>query len=106
MGNKTKRPNKPAICTMSKRKSNRRQLATAWMRDRLIEEFRNRPEHSTHDVMIEVIINQIYERACHSEQTNIRYGKAFDLLPKLDYDGAKVQRRKFTVDNLKDKEIK
>jgi hypothetical protein len=87
-------------------KDNRRQLATAWMRDRLIEEFRKRPEHSTHDVMVEVIIDQIYERACQSEETNIRYGKAYDLRPKLDYDGAKVERRKFTVDNLKDKEIK
>ncbi len=87
-------------------KDNRRQLATAWMRDRLIEEFRNRPERSTHDVMVEVIIDQIYERACQSEQTNIRYGKHHDLNPKLDYDGAKVERKKFTVDNSKDKELK
>jgi hypothetical protein len=83
-----------------------RQLATAWMRDRLIEEFRNRPEQSTHDVMVEVIIDKIYSQACQCEQTNIRYGKPHDLNQKLDYDGPRVVRRKFTVDNLKDKEIK
>jgi hypothetical protein len=52
---------------MSKRKPNRRQLATAWMRDKLIEEFRKRPEHSTHDVMVEVIIDKIYSQAWWSK---------------------------------------
>ena len=84
----------------------RPQLGTAWMRDRLIEEFRNRPEHSTHDVMVEVIIDKIYRQASHGEQRNIRYAQIHDVRPKTFYQGPRIQRRKFAVDNLKDKELK
>jgi hypothetical protein len=89
-------------------KDNRRQLATAWMRDRLIEEFRKRPERSSHDVMIEVIIDKIYEQAADKEEANF-YRVASNpntlFFPAM-FCYAKVERRKFTVDNLKDKEIK
>jgi hypothetical protein len=89
-------------------KDNSRQLATAWMRDRLIEEFRKRPEHSTHDVMVEVIIDRIYGEACNYETGNFHdvLRKQDSTYCKLGFEGSKVERKKFTVDNLKEKEIK
>ena len=84
----------------------KRQLATAWMRDRLIEEFRERLERSTHDVMIEVIIDKVFSDACNKEVGNLINCKHFDLRPKMDFDGPKVERRKFTEKDLKHEQDK
>jgi hypothetical protein len=70
------------------------QLGTAWMRDKLIEEFRNRPEHSTHDALVESIIDRVYHEAMQKEYLNQVFVRTTDGPLKSLFRGPLVERKK------------